>query len=436
MKIVQLSAENVKGIVAVQITPAGEPIVLTGVNGAGKSSVLESIFFALTNNGLTDPIRHGENKAVVRLHLGEVVVERRVTPNGNYLDIRSTANGLKVSSPQALLDSLVGDLTLDPIAFSKLKPGDQRATLLKAAGVSTEEIDARYRKAYDDRTGANRVLKDAMAVLDKTPDAPEGTLDVEIVRTDLTQQHSGLLAAQVATAKAKSDLDGQRTVCRNRAQESKRRLGTVLELESKLAQARAELATAIRDEIGERGFADALEEGLPTAPDASLIDALNAQIRAVEATNQAVRTKAAKSKARKTVEDATAAVQSVESTLSAIAAEKAGLLAAANLGIPGLQVTDNGVTVDGVVFSQRSTAEQIETSTLLAMKLNPKLKIIMIREGSSLDKKTWGRVCALAKEHDYQVWVERVQDEAGPVGLHISEGQIVAVDGVKVESAA
>ena len=79
MKIVKLNAENVKKLVAVEITPSGEIVTISGKNGAGKTSVLDSIWWALagTSNIQAQPIRKGQNKARIRLDMGELIVERR-----------------------------------------------------------------------------------------------------------------------------------------------------------------------------------------------------------------------------------------------------------------------------------------------------------------------------------------------------------------------
>ena len=44
MKIVQLTAENVKRLTAVSIAPDGNLVQITGRNGQGKASVLDAIF--------------------------------------------------------------------------------------------------------------------------------------------------------------------------------------------------------------------------------------------------------------------------------------------------------------------------------------------------------------------------------------------------------
>lgn len=78
MKIVKLQAENVKRLRAVEITPNGDVVYISGRNGQGKTSVLDSIWYALKGGdalkGVDKPIREGEKTAMVSLDLGDLIV--------------------------------------------------------------------------------------------------------------------------------------------------------------------------------------------------------------------------------------------------------------------------------------------------------------------------------------------------------------------------
>ena len=47
MKIIKLQAENIKKLRAIEISPDGPVVKITGKNAAGKSTVLDSISWAL-----------------------------------------------------------------------------------------------------------------------------------------------------------------------------------------------------------------------------------------------------------------------------------------------------------------------------------------------------------------------------------------------------
>lgn len=95
MKILQLRAENVKRLGVVEITPNGNVVVIGGKNGAGKTSVLDSIWYALGGKAASpsDPIHHGKETAEVTVTFGNGVVLYQDIP----LDQCSSAERLRVS---------------------------------------------------------------------------------------------------------------------------------------------------------------------------------------------------------------------------------------------------------------------------------------------------------------------------------------------------
>ena len=115
MKIVKLTAENIKKLRAVEIVPQGNVVKISGKNEQGKTTVLDSIFWALggTKAIQEEPIRQGETKASIRLELDDLVVTRTFTPGNSYLKVENK-EGTSFKSPQAMLDKLVGKLSFDP----------------------------------------------------------------------------------------------------------------------------------------------------------------------------------------------------------------------------------------------------------------------------------------------------------------------------------
>jgi recombinational DNA repair ATPase RecF len=72
LKIVSFQASNIKKLTAIEITPDGNMVVLKGENGAGKSSVLDSIWYVLTGKRALPerPIRDGASRAEATVKLG------------------------------------------------------------------------------------------------------------------------------------------------------------------------------------------------------------------------------------------------------------------------------------------------------------------------------------------------------------------------------
>jgi DNA repair exonuclease SbcCD ATPase subunit len=124
MHIIELRAKGLKRINAVTIRPEpGSPLVrIAGKNGQGKTSTLDAIWIALKGRAVAgpEPIRKGSEEAVCELDLGEMKVERVLRRKGKAemtSELRVTlASGERVrQSPQAVVDALLGELTLDPL---------------------------------------------------------------------------------------------------------------------------------------------------------------------------------------------------------------------------------------------------------------------------------------------------------------------------------
>jgi hypothetical protein len=104
-------------------------------------------------------------------------------------------------------------------------------------------------------------------------------------------------------------------------------------------------------------------------------------------------------------------------------------LATAKYPIEGLgfDTVKREVIYNELPFDQASHAEQMKTSMAIGMAINPKLRIMRIKDGSLLDDKTLAIVAAMAEEHDFQVWIECVST-TGKVGIYLEDGEVKAVN--------
>ena len=78
LKLVSLSIENFMRINAVEISPSGGLIQITGNNEQGKTSIFKGIWGALDGmaNVQKMPIKDGQETAFIRLDLGTLKVTR------------------------------------------------------------------------------------------------------------------------------------------------------------------------------------------------------------------------------------------------------------------------------------------------------------------------------------------------------------------------
>lgn len=394
MKIVKLTSENVKRLKAVEITPDGTLQVISGKNGQGKSSVLDSIWLALgggaAKKSTARPIRDGADNARVELDLGDLVVTRTWSSNDRSTLKVTSKDGAQYKSPQAMLDSLIGRLSFDPLAFTQLSGKEQREQLISLVDLSidVDELDRERARLFDERTQVGREGK-ALGDVSVDPTLPEvETSAVELIRKiDDAQQ---LVRVNHAWRAKRADLTDE-----------------VAKLTRLLSEAQSALAEAESVELEPEPDINAMRARLAS------LEEENARIRA---NNTARETEAKKMALREKYKALTDAISIVDE-------KKAEALAKAVFPVDGLGFDADGVTYQGVPFSQASAAEQIRVSLAMAMAMNPKLRVIRIMDGSLLDSDNMQLIAQMAADNDFQVWVERVADGDG-AGVVIEDGEV------------
>lgn len=428
MKIVQLNAENFKRLKAIEIVPKGALVEITGRNESGKSSTLDAIWAALAGADAFPavPIRTGAQKAVIRVDLGDIVVERKFQEGRDSTLVVESAEGARFGSPQRMLDGLLGALTFDPLEFSQQKPAEQFETLRKIVtlDVDLDQLDGLNKRDFDRRAEINRDAKAKRAQADGIsvrPDLPDEPIDTAALMSTITD--AAKINAEIETRKGRRE-----AAARN-----------IAELRQDATDARGE-AERLRREADEReaqavaaaAAADAAQKRLDEAeplPKPVNVDERRQEFERAEATNREIERR---NRRRAIIEEAETLEEQADDLSAAIdarKAEKARAIAAAKMPVEGLTFgEDKTVLYNGVPLEQASTAVQIRVSLAIAMAANPKLRVIRIKEGSFLDEDNLALVAKMAAEADYQVWLEKV-DSSGKVGVYIEDGQVKAIDG-------
>lgn len=407
MKIVRLEAEAFKRIRAVEITPTGAVVQISGANGSGKSSCLDAIAAVIGGEKLCPevPIRRGEEKAHVTVDLGDLVVTRRWTAKGSYLEV-AAKDGSVYKSPQKMLDALVGSLSFDPLSFTRLQPDKQLALLKQLAGVDVSDLDAEHRKAYEERTLVNREAERLKA---QVPPPVAGDVP------DVEESIEALLAAQEQSAEAKRANDAKRAELEKARAEVRALTARIAELEGELKTARDRQAT-----LKEEGPRLAAEVKALQDPD---VAALRERLKSVESRNALVRQKKARAATSAAAEAKRKEAVDLTAKIEQLAKARAERIASAKLPVEGLGFGDTGITLGGLPFEQASSAEQLRVSLAMGLALNPKLRVLLIRDGSLLDAKSLAMVGEMAAKANAQVWVETVATDS-KVGIVIEDGQV------------
>ena len=461
MRILQLTAENVKRLKVVDITPNTHLQQVTGKNGSGKSSTLDSIFYALAGKDVIPgkPIRTGEQTATVRLDLGEIIVKRTFTRDGD--DFKTTLLVLnpvgaapgtpdkklpKWDSPQKLLDAILGELTFDPLKFANAKPREQSEELRKISKISIDidAINAANAVDYAARTDINRDAKGKRAQAEAIA-IPEDTSAEYISESEFLDQieGAGKVNADIERRRGNRDkarrdvteLHQQAAIWREQADSVKRQAeARIEELKRQIAATEKQRDTDVEAFTKNSTTKDLeaidLEAKLNSAgplPDLVSITELRASLDAAKAANALVEKRKVKARTEGEAEALEAQSRTLTQRIADREQQVSEAIKAADMPVEGLGFGADFVTYNKLPFDQASDAERLRVSTAIAMAANPKLRIIRIKDGSLLDDDGIRMVAEMAQDKDFQVFLEKV-DGSGMVGVYMEDGEVAAVN--------
>lgn len=419
MKIVKLQTENILGIKAFIYSPTESVIVIGGENGAGKTSVLDSIEMALAERDKRkrpEAVRIGAKKGRVVADLGDLIITRTFTAAGGGTLSVERADGSPIKeSPQAVLNALYGKISFDPSEFERMDPAKQVETLKKIVGLDFTEMDAERARAYQERTLVGRDLLSARTRLDAMPviaNPPAEEVDTRELAARLTEVSGKAARAQ--------GLEAERSKWVDRNAEIVQQLER-LRYELEQGEAKVEELTSKLQEVSGAG-----EE----------IKVITEQMAGAQEANAKVKGAAERAKLEAEVADLEATHKVLTDQIEMVDDNKRARLAAAQFPVPGLGFDENGVTYNGVPFTQVNAAQRLRVSVAIGMSLNPKVKVILIRDASLLTEKSTAVVAEMAEANGYQVWMEKATGDPRGCSVFIEEGEIKTVEEWNAEQAA
>lgn len=421
--ITRLQAENIKKLKVIDVRPGTSAgvVPIRGRNAQGKSSTLDAIQMALGGAKFTPsrPIRAGEDEAAIRLELdtGEVIVRRFTSEGGDTLEV-TNGEGYKAGSPQTLLNKLFASVAFDPLAFTRLKPAEQLATLrgLVKLDVDVDALNAANQGDYDARRDKNRELDRESTKLEQLPTFP----DAPVQKVD-----EAALEERIASAAETNGQIERRKVNREdfarRLQGNRDRLAQLQEQAAEIAEAIASHQATITEQ--EQQLADA--EPLPDPVDVSDVQQ---QLREARETNRRIAANEQARVQKLLVETLERESAELTARMDGRKAQIAAAIGRAEMPVPGLGFGDGEVLFNGVPLEQASSAEQLRVSTAIGIASAPKLRVMLVRDGSLLDDEGEKILADMAAAHDFQLWVEAV-DTSGTVGIVLEDGAVIAIDG-------
>ena len=450
LRILSVVAEKIQRLEFVELkTPDATMVEVTGNNENGKSSVLDTIRMAMGGKSATsiDPVKRGSDKGKIVIDLGKYLLTKTITRKGEYLRIESK-DGAVYKSPQQLIDSWKNDFSLDPLAFANAKPEIQRAMLMKAISLPVS---------------GERITELSGIVVKVNPDNPLAAIDqakkeVEGLRRekgrDLLREKGAAEAISIpAEMEGAERVDAQEIIRAKEALQGKQKAN---DLERKKLTAIASKGQAQKQKIQEKLMllnAQVLEAGdeyeklkgeyqeqekavnALQDPDFSELDR---KIEEAQRINQLVFQREQKGLHMESRDAAQKEYDEYTNKISLLSQYREDLLTDAKIPVPGLSINEEGIVVfEDVPVSQRGKSMRIRIGLAVCAALRPEVRVILVYDGNDIDSNGMQIIYDWAKEHDFQVWIERIQNSGkGGVAFEISEGKATPINALSVEQQA
>jgi DNA repair exonuclease SbcCD ATPase subunit len=394
IKINSLEIENVKRIKAVKINPSKDGLtILGGNNNQGKTSVLDSIAWALGGDKYR-PSEAARKGSVVppNLHI--------VMSNGLIVERKGKNSSLKVTDPegnkggQQLLNEFVEQLALDLPKFMESSGKEKAQTLLKIIGVGDQlsELEQKETEQFNQRHAIGQIADQKEKFAKEQPYYPDAPNELV--------SPSALIKEQ------------QEILARNGKNEEFRKNATKLEedyikLDAEISELQQKLQEKLeRQEVLAESLA-AAKKTVSELRDESTAE-LESSIANIEEINRKVRANLDKNKAEEDAKEYREQYNALTVQIADTRKAKTDLLQSAELPLPELSVSEGELIYKGQKWDNMSGSDRLKVSTAIVRKLNPKCGFVLLDKLEQMDMQTLNEFGQWLEQEGLQAIATRV----------------------------
>ncbi len=432
MKINKLVIENFMKLSSLSVDIEGRNVTFTGKNEKGKSTAINTIWFALTGEKIPkEPIKQGQTSAklVVEVKRDDgsiIIVTRKFKKDGNGSLTVTTPEGASFKSPQTFLNVLIGEISFDPFDFINKQPREQKKYLQEVLKIDTTDIDQRKTIALAEKKAQEDKLTTKESELREYDDLPKEPLTKrEVAEIDKLQTEQN--ERQERLTKAIRDGNESLMQVEKRTKEVSE-IGTRIEtLEKQLVELKLyheAITSSLENETKANEVAQKNTEKIQAEVSqfANVPDQIKTLLKEIEDHNKKVERQVKRTETETAIESVRVQITNSKDKLTKIEDERVALISSVQMPIPGLDFSEDGISFEGLPFSkaQFSTAKMNMIGFQIAVALNPKLKILRVKDWVLLDSETKQQVKDLAEKNEYQVFYEQVTDDQ-EIGFVIEE---------------
>lgn len=435
-KIEKMNVSNFKSISDIEVICNGESRRFIGVNGAGKSSIMDAFTMGakgeltksngkkLLKKDYYTLIPKGKTSGDIVLQLRElatdkiVIIDRKINKNGDKLLSVKYEDDSPVSP--SLMDNLISDFSINPYSFINLSPQEQA----KMIGIDVSEFDKRIKDVKAERSEVNKEKLKLMKLIPPTEEEPEPC--EKITPSDILEQIDAVDKHNQKVDEAKKYIKGKE----EEVAKTNDKIGSNVEEINNLTR-RIEELKAMNLGLAEEN-SKAIEnihllktrqeeKGLARYKDKGY---LIQQLKDAEDNNVKAEAYKRFMEDSKRLSESQVLYNEISSKIAEIEAEKVAYLQSQSFPKEVSIGDDGGLLINGRELDETSFnhAKVMEIILALLKHDNASLKTIFIKDGNLYDSKTLERLESMG----YQLLIEIVKSEIPEDKvIYIKESKIV-----------
>ena len=368
VKINKLEIENVKRVKAVQIEPTANGLtVVGGRNGQGKTSVLDSIAWALGGNAYkpSNPLREGSVvPPIIKIQLDNGLIVERKGEDGKLKVI--DPSGKKAG--QNLLNSFVEQFAINLPKFMEMNSKEKTKALLNTVdglGEKLYQIEQEELEIYNKRRTVGQIRDQKKHYAEEQPFFKEVGNEL-VSASELIKEQQEILAKNGENQRKRDNLENLKA--KKSFAENKK-----AELEAQLKELNSDIEIANTDVV------DLIDEST---------EELERSIENIEEINRKVRANQDRERAEKDAEAYKNQYEDLTNSIEELRKQKIELLNGANLPLEELSVDNGVITYKGQPWDNMSGSEQLIVATAIVRKINPQCEFVLVDKLEQMDLET------------------------------------------------
>lgn len=429
MNIHSAKIEAFKNIAKCEFEARGNHIILRGMNGSGKTAILEALTMAFFGKKLLpdDPVMHGQESSKIVWNIGNnekliFTITIRVTADNFTLKvIQYGDNGQKmeIKSPAGFLEKIMFKDALDPQAFFSKSDKDQLQMLYTILPNLKEQLDQIDSDIINVKSVRSRVLSEKQAAevdlsrVEYTPNLPEAEIDPVDLVAELTranEKNAELEDMQSDRQAAQDQLSGIAQKKTSIKKQIERQAEMIRQMQAQMKESENEF-TSLSDT--EKSIAEKIATIDKAIQDFKPVDTADIEnrIASVKETNQKIRDNLRRKELEKRVEDLSAEFSKGLKDIRDLEEKRIEVIKSAQMPIEGLTVGEgclmfpDPVTGEIVRLNSLSTGQKWRVAVRILAAFLPEngMRVMIVKNVNDLDETNYNAMLAAADELGIQL---------------------------------